>query len=165
MNLRLTLHALALGLFLTLSAGLSAQADSTLTNNDDDSRPLLLRNVIHGSVGVGPVLSATIFYEHIFLQPAGRGPAVYARGGYGSMAVLLADNSRYVLVQGGIITGRKNSHFEAALGAIYLFDNQLEGFAPALSAGYRLQKPGSHFMFRTGLGFPEDVYVGIGVCF
>ena len=154
-----------MGLSLTLSVRISAQADRLSTNTDEKGQPLLLRNVIHGSLGVGPVISATAFYEHIFLQPASRKMAVYARGGFGGMAVLLADNSRYVLIQGGIITGRKSSHFEAALGAVYLFDNDLEGYAPALSVGYRLQKPGSHFMFRTGLGFPEDVYVGIGVSF
>lgn len=154
------------GFFLLLTASASAQADSTATaGQTEESRPLLHRNVIHGSLGVGPVFAATAFYEHIFLQPANSKVAVYARAGFGGMAVLLADNSRYVLAQGGILTGTKNSHFEAALGACYLFDKGLEGYAPALSVGYRLQKPGSHFMFRTGLGFPEDLYVGIGVSF
>jgi len=166
MKLQLIALVIMAGLSLVLSAPLSAQADSTVAPDTvATSRPLLLRNVIHGSLGVGPVFSATVFYEHIFLQPENSRMAVFARGGYGVMAVLLADNSRYVLAQGGIITGKKNSHFEAALGACYLFDNNLEGYAPALSAGYRLQKPGGHFMFRTGLGFPEDLYVGIGVSF
>lgn len=36
---------------------------------------------------------------------------------------------------------------------------------PAGAIGYRFQKPGGSFIFRTGVGFPESFYVSFGFCF
>jgi len=38
-------------------------------------------------------------------------------------------------------------------------------FGPGLAVGYRYQAPGGHFVFRTGLGFPEVIYISIGSAF
>ena len=36
---------------------------------------------------------------------------------------------------------------------------------PAGAIGYRFQKPGGKFVFRTGIGFPESLYLSLGLCF
>jgi len=33
------------------------------------------------------------------------------------------------------------------------------------SIGYRMQKPNGHFIFRTGVGWPEALYIDLGVSF
>ncbi len=37
--------------------------------------------------------------------------------------------------------------------------------SPVGSLGYRFQKPEGGILFRTGLGYPEGVFIGIGVGF
>ena len=88
----------------------------------------------------------------------------FARAGYGGYAILLGSPGSLVLVEGGILTGVDKSHFEAAIGMSYFMEKEDNRYlTPAVSFGYRLQKPGGRFIFRTGLGYPEGLYVGFGV--
>ncbi|MGJ8661126.1 MAG: hypothetical protein ACSHXL_03745 [Bacteroidota bacterium] len=36
---------------------------------------------------------------------------------------------------------------------------------PSVSVGYRSQKPQKNYVFRTGIGWPEAIYVGWGFSF
>ncbi|MFT6983614.1 MAG: hypothetical protein ACJAUD_002393 [Crocinitomicaceae bacterium] len=36
---------------------------------------------------------------------------------------------------------------------------------PAGNLSYRFQKSDGHFMFRTGIGLPEALYIGFGFVF
>lgn len=70
-------------------------------------------------------------------------------------------------LQAGILTGGGKSHFEAALGVgvAHLFKDYGPFWFPAITLGYRKQKPGKHVFFRTGVSFPELVYFGWGYNF
>ena len=63
-----------------------------------------------------------------------------------------------------IIYGQKNHHFEMSYGASISYDigsDQLWPL-PVVNWGYRYKNPNSIFYFRTGLGSPEVIYIGIG---
>lgn len=61
------------------------------------------------------------------------------------------------------LIGQTRMHMELSLGiGMFPIDNQ---FFPTLSAGYRYQKDKGGFIFRTGLGYPEFLYIGLGYGF
>jgi hypothetical protein len=87
------------------------------------------------------------------------------------------------------IWGKGKNHLETSLGLSVLFESssykigvsnskviyggsgiepsRLEYTLPLPSGniGYRFQKPDSNFIFRTGIGWPEALYIGVGVSF
>lgn len=121
----------------------------------------LNKNAIYGSVGIaGLYFTATGYYERILTQ--GGGISSFLRAGVGGYATW-GDGGEYVLGQLGILTGRKAHHFEAGAGVYAALSGDLQGTLPlTASLGYRIQKPGGNFIFRTGASWPEAVYVGIG---
>lgn len=68
------------------------------------------------------------------------------------------------------LTGEGRNHFEVGLGLGYFIeDDSIEGddentIYPSVSIGYRKQTS-KGFMFRTGVGIAEWVYVGFGYSF
>ena len=74
------------------------------------------------------------------------------------------------------LTGKGNRHFETSLGLSLNIETEIEGDSPngiakkvtfvlpELSLGYRYQKA-NNFMFRTGIGYPQTVYIGAGYSF
>ena len=92
------------------------------------------------------------------------------------------ENHTVLFISNGLITGLDTrNHFEASIGlgwdnvnkeasgGIYgsggSSASQYSQFIPVANIGYRFQAPNKDFVFRTGLGFPELIYVGIGVVF
>ncbi|GEM_PF-1381122 len=85
-------------------------------------------------------------------------------------------------IRGGLLTGfDKRNHFEANIGA-GLANVEEEAYSgiygsggsPASeyrdiylvgNIGYRFQRPNDDFVFRTGIGYPELLYVGFGIAF
>jgi len=82
------------------------------------------------------------------------------------------------------LSGSRKSHLELHLGVAYIFDkysydndvsyssgsekpkrSDYTNISPAGAVGYRYQKPGGHFVLRTGVAFPESFYVSVGFCF
>lgn len=87
------------------------------------------------------------------------------------------------------IWGKSKNHLETSLGLSILFESSsyeigvsnsrvINGgsgvepsraeytmLLPSGNIGYRFQKPDGNFIFRTGIGFPEAVYIGFGVAF
>ncbi|MDX2285729.1 MAG: hypothetical protein NW241_16295 [Bacteroidia bacterium] len=66
-----------------------------------------------------------------------------------------------------VLTGRKNHHFEAALGPELLIPSP-EFFYPVVpyaEAGYRFQKPSSGFFVRGFIGSVSGLGVGVGYSF
>jgi hypothetical protein len=85
--------------------------------------------------------------------------------------------------------GRKKSHLELGLGLVSLFDKEgydigksnanspysayapepsrsdYRDIAPSATIGYWYQKPGKGFVFRTGVAFPDGVYLSVGFAF
>jgi hypothetical protein len=62
-----------------------------------------------------------------------------------------------------LLTGKRNSHFELGLGLCGISNPGM--LLPAVSLGYRYFNPGKALFFRAGGGFPEIVYLGIGLSF
>ena len=108
--------------------------------------------------------AAGIYYERIvYSWEKGK---LFARLGYQGWVILLSSGGDAILFQPGIITGNKSRHFEAALGVTYITSDQNDGFiAPAVSVGFRHQKPNKGFIFRTGIGYPDGIYVSFGIGF
>jgi hypothetical protein len=73
--------------------------------------------------------------------------------------------SPFVISRFGILTGAGSRHLEAKLGIFGIFGPDLKGVLPSVAIGYRKQKPGSHFIFRTGIGFPDLLHVSWGLSF
>jgi hypothetical protein len=76
------------------------------------------------------------------------------------------------------LTGTGKHHLEIAAGAALLKDmysyeirnpedpaSYWLSLVPCGSVGYRFQKSGPGFFFKTGLGFPEFLHAGTGVSF
>jgi hypothetical protein len=85
------------------------------------------------------------------------------------------------------LSGKKANHLEVYAGITSIFDtdqyrrhldypdnfpNQQPVYFknyvfiwPSISLGYRYQKPQKPFLFRTGLGYPDAVYVSLGYSF
>lgn len=143
-------------------------------------------NALYGSVGYG-LLYATlnINYER-YLATSGRNDNLnfYARGAIGVWA-LWADSGPSYLLGLNSIWSRYNNHLEAMVGAVAMFDRSgyrigvsnakyaspgyteptrlgYTLFTPAAGVGYRFQRPGGSFIFRTGVGWPEALYLSVG---
>lgn len=107
------------------------------------------------------------------------------RFGGGYWSTWGSTGSHYIITP-TFLSGRGNNHFESALGGTLLYDkssyeigvSNAEYFGepipsrteymniyPAGSLGYRFQKPDGKFIFRTGVGFPDVVYISFGAAF
>lgn len=111
---------------------------------------------ISGFVNYDRILKENLFQSKIH---------VFGRASFGGI-VNWTDESIISLLQAGFFTGNKNSHFEFALGGMYM--NTLPNrsrILPSGQLGYRYQKPNGAFVFRSGAGFPELIYLGMGFSF
>ena len=125
-------------------------------------------------------------YERLLGESA-RGflSSYWVRAGYG-VWYNWEDSGNLFVIGLSALTGRKKSHAEFNIGFTTKYDpdsydigvnnaqlsgeqlpskseyreNQMAG-----SIGYRFQKPGGHFIFRTGIGYPESLYISLGFCF
>ncbi|MFM7589966.1 MAG: hypothetical protein ACKO55_12735 [Bacteroidota bacterium] len=62
----------------------------------------------------------------------------------------------------GLLTGKGSSHFEASVGACIIRNSETFLPRPALTMGYRYQHPDAKLIIRSGIGFPEGLYLGFG---
>jgi hypothetical protein len=145
----------------------------TTTLQVDSKSGKMNNNAIYGNLGaasiVGVWASATIYYERILNHDRVIKP--FLKGGVGGYA-LWGEGGFFLLTSYGILTGRKSSHFEISAGVNWFLNGDLQGdykynALTLLSAtiGYRYQKPGKRFIFRTGVSTPEGVYFGVGRSF
>ncbi len=125
----------------------------------------LNQNSINFSYGIA---SAHLSYEKLY---KGKGNVFGGRNstivdfGLGGVAHW-EGYSPYIISRYGILTGSGSRHFEAKAGACFFWAGDAQGILlPSASIGYRKQKPGSRFIFRTGIGFPDLLYVSWGVSF
>ena len=145
------------------------------------------KNVIHGTVGfLGVWAVANINYERLILDRKDKFlNTLWLRvggGGYAGWDV----SGPHAVVGFTLITGKKNSHIETHLGLGSTYDktgyniglrnarggsepepsrSDFIDFAPSCALGYRFQKPKGGVVFRTGFGFPETLYIGVGINF
>lgn len=134
----------------------------------DTSKQLMYNHSVHGSLGIGGLLflyiPATIYYEHM-IQKDLFGPKItsFIDAGFGYAGSWDGD-SPFLIARFGILTGKRKHHFESSVGIAHFLD-PFYGLTPSLAIGYRKQKPKSRSIFRTGVGWPEAIYVGWGVGF
>ncbi len=151
-----------------------------------DSLRMQPKNLLYANLGIGGWSSAaSLNYErqlftsegeyHVnyYVRASGGTQAYYGTGPYGS-----------ICLQG--VFGEGKSHLEFGLGMAVLYNKggyergvvnaSNPGFqepskmdyiryTPSGSIGYRFQKPSSGFVFRTGLAYPEVVYLSFGWAF
>ena len=133
----------------------------------DSSKLLMRKNSLNLSIGPGGIfrfyLPVAAYYERL-VQNNFLGPKIAMTFDVGGgLETHWAGGGPFYMARFGILTGMKKSHLEAKVGAVYFDD--LGGLKPAFCLGYRGQLYNSHFTFRTGVGWPEAIYVGWGVAF
>ena len=142
---------------------------NTLAAQNTKADPIesnMFNNAIYGSVGNGGLyFTATAYYERMLKRNTQESKiTTFVKAGFGG-AAYWGGQSQYILGQFGILTGAKKHHLEVSAGFLKPFDNKLGSFPLSGSIGYRMQKPNSHFIFRTGLGWPEALNIGCGLSF
>jgi len=148
-------------LFITLSP-IYSQQDSI-----KQTELIYKKNTIHGSIGTAALVYAvSIFYDRILNESQNKNKfTTFLRVGYQENIFIFSNGGNAYILEGGMLTGKKFSHFEGALGITYFGVDNNYHVLPAFSVGYRGQKPKAGFMFRTGIGFPEWLYFGLGFAF
>lgn len=154
----------------------------------DPGQSSLNKNVVFGSIhiiGLGGGFDGS--YERMIKESQDKFiTSLWARASYGTWAVGFGGEGTHVAVGLAALTGLWKSHLEFNAGIASFYDSLDYGFSvsdavyfnepkpskseyrqllPTVAAGYRFQKPGGHFIFRTGIGFPEGVYASLGFCF
>lgn len=151
---------LTVGFLLLISSFINAQ---TAANSAS-------KNVIYVEVGTYLLISGASINYDFHLKSLKEGKInLYGRGGLGGTAVFYGPAGLGGLGGVTMLTGKKNHHFEASLGAFVGNDNG-QGYGdglfvlPLLDLGYRFQKPQKGFVFRAKAGI-LGVGIGLGYSF
>jgi len=144
-------------LIIVANSFANAQEEKT-----DSIKINLNQNSINFSYGIA---SAHLSYEKLYKSKGnvfgGRNSTIVD---FGLGAVGAWDGAvPYIISRYGILTGSGSRHFEAKAGILYL--PTVAFLLPSASIGYRKQKPGSRFIFRTGIGLPDFLYLSWGYSF
>jgi len=137
--------------------------NSATAQQEKAHKPSLNRNSIYGTIGTGVYFyTATGYYERLIRQKSKN--SSFIKVGLGGQ---LFWNSKFLLVQYGIITGQNKHHFELGAGvSFYSKHSGLKGTLPInATLGWRIQNPGGNSLFRMGIAWPEAVFIGIGLAF
>jgi hypothetical protein len=135
----------------------------------------LKRNSVYGTAGIlieDMYGNITANYERIlFTFPKSFVQAIQLRAGAGPWVAWMSDGVNFFSVM-SLLMGKSNSHLETGMGVIFTYHPDTDIWAPIVNdrhiagnIGYRYQKPGGWFVFRTGLGWPEGMYLSFGYCF
>jgi hypothetical protein len=134
----------------------------------EEVAPEFAETTLFGSAGALPVPLYAQFHGSVELRVVpkkgnSRFAAQYIRLGGGKWGAWEATGA-YGLAGVTLLTGTKASHFETLLGLSVHNDEISESvFAlPAVSLGYRYQAPAGFGIFRTGVGWPEGIYLSLG---
>jgi len=146
----------------TLCFGQQIEYDSIKHRNNKSS--------LYLSVGILPIyLSAVANYEIMLVE---RPDKFFKNSGIrigGGAFAFWEDHGAAIVAMYTSISGKGSKHLEFGIGATYLkylsYGAEDWVILPAGNIGYRFTKPDSNFIFRTGIGFPEGVYIGFGFRF
>lgn len=111
-------------------------------------------------------------YERMIMTfPKGGLHSLWVRAGGGPWVAWGSSGVNYVSTISALFC-RRSAHIETGPGVIFTYWPGERGFHPIVNnrhiagfLGFRYQKPGDYFVFRTGLGWPEGFYASLGVCF
>ncbi|WP_405384147.1 hypothetical protein [Maribacter sp. LLG6340-A2] len=152
-----------------------------------DSLKTQPKNIIYASAGtLGLWFTASANYERKLFSTDNKFYAnYYLRACAGASASWGADGPYGSLSLQGVY-GAKKSHLELGLGLSALFDKgnydndisyanyfnepdpsrgDYTDWLPAVTIGYRYQRPMGGIVFRTGIGFPDGAYLSLGLAF
>ena len=144
------------------------QALAFCQTKEDETSDNFRKDVVYGTVGFLPNIVCNINYERQIIHPI-KGPvsSINLRLGFGVEGDL-AGSENLCLLSSNFIFGSGSSHFETDIGAAYRFDvvkqyyYKKDGITPIINPGYRFQKKNGHFVFRTGIGWPDCIYLSLG---
>ena len=145
-------------------------------NKSDISSIGLKKNVIYGTLGVDIEDTYVTFlgnYEHmIFELPNSFFQSFWIRIGAGPWAAFDANGGTNYVSTLSAVMGKRSAHLEIGSGVLFTYDSGTKMFHPLVNdrhlagnLGFRFQRPGGHFVFRTGIGWPEFMYLSLGFCF
>lgn len=146
------------------TSGYSAETLPSYYHNDT----LHAKNNLFGSAG-----SVIIFggisanYERMVLNIPEFNSSLWLRLSAGKTYSLVLGGFIYQYLSLTSLIGKENNHFETVIG-LFRFGWDLfnaEGYGLAGGIGYRYQKPEGGFLFRSGLAFPESLYLSVGYSF
>lgn len=153
---------------------LSSYSQQESKEDDIQNFPIQVVYLTYGNLEITEAL--TLSYDRFLLKSAkkinpfirlgvGEQYHFYSGDEFGS------DEARFVYVlNAGILMGKEKHHFEGGVGIVNDFIKN-EKYTDYLEAsgyiGYRLQnlRLKVPVMFRTGLGYPEGLYIGLGIGF
>jgi hypothetical protein len=106
-------------------------------------------------------------YERALYQPYDKFlTSIGVRIGVGRW-VVWGDIGNHYIATLQVLSGKAKSHLEIGAGAVAGAVNvhAIRKIRPAGNLGYRFQKPGGVVLLRAGIGFPEALYLSLGLCF
>ena|SRR5665647_1390401 len=144
-------------------------------NNSNIDSTSFKKNVINVSLGVDPSeFYGTLMgnYERMIVHfPKSFVNSLWVRVGAGPWVWWSGKGTNFVSTI-SILTGRKGAHIETGVGILFTYDSRINDFHPLVhnrylagNIGFRFQKPDGVFVFRTGIGWPEFLYLSSGFCF
>ena len=125
------------------------------------------KNTLYVQAGVLTWGQVGLSYERYAFSASQEKLQFYVRTSAGALASF-GGGAGFGTVSLQALLGRGNSRLEGGLGIgvlVYDFDFQELGPIPSINLGYRFQKPQGGFLFRTGIGIPEGIYVSFGYAF
>lgn len=154
-----------------LIAGMSAGQNTIIPVHP----PELKKNVVSAAAGGWPMefyFSLLGNYERLIYQtPRSSFHSIWIRAGAGPWAEFGPTGVNFVSTLSALI-GRQSAHLEFGSGVIFTWWSDSKSFHPLVNEkhlagflGFRYQKPGGNFVFRTGMGWPEGIFLGLGYCF
>ncbi|GAA5038049.1 hypothetical protein GCM10011506_35430 [Marivirga lumbricoides] len=170
-------------LFIILLISINCFSQTLYKNTLDKEN----KNAIYANIGFVPVWGVinaayerrllktnSAFINSLWAKVGGGYWVEFSSGGPHAMAGITA------------LSGTGNHHIEASVGFVSLYNyadykKDLQSYEivgnvkpsrgdylnhhPAGGLGYRYQNPETGFIVRTGISFPEAIYVGVGFCF
>lgn len=136
----------------------------------------LKKNVIYGTFGVEIEDTYVTFlgnYERmIFELPNSFFQSFWIRIGAGPWGAFDSNGGINYVSTLSAVMGKRSAHLEIGSGVLFTYDSGLKMFRPLVddrhlagNLGFRFQRPRGYFVFRTGIGWPEFMYLSLGFCF
>ena len=132
----------------------------------------LNKNILYGSTGIFMyIFGASANVERIiYYKESAFIKYCLTKISFGSWADLWDSGSHFESHIGLAVIYNKSDYDSGVIYEEDYYKNKLTKsdyieYHPSVAFGYRYQKSGGIFVFRTGVGFPEYIYVSFGISF
>jgi hypothetical protein len=161
-------------LFLLLNV-LFISAAYSQNNEAATNSPSLKKNVVYGTIGYGITIVANGNYERKLFESTEKKliNSIWWKVGYGVWVDFDLDDGSNITTGFTALTGSKKGHIELNFGFTHflgeettaLFASSYQEYSLVGALGFRYQKPNGGFVFRTGIGYPDSLYLSFGFAF